>query len=127
MRLTCLNPQFVNFTSIMSRNATLQQKESAFALAALMEVPIQYKATMELGILGRTTGKAKRVVPAPPPLPASSQRQPSSLRREGSGVNAAAAEPREDQVQQNARGYLPSFVLSYDNTPGVYMSLCRIN
>ncbi|XP_047073673.1 E3 ubiquitin-protein ligase RGLG4-like isoform X1 [Lolium rigidum] len=93
------NFQFVNFTSIMSRNATLQQKESAFALAALMEVPIQYKATMELGILGRTTGKAKRVVPAPPPLPASAQRQPSSLRREGSGANATApAEPREDQV-----------------------------
>ncbi|KAM0919372.1 hypothetical protein ACQ4PT_008280 [Festuca glaucescens] len=93
------NFQFVNFTSIMSRNATLQQKESAFALAALMEVPIQYKATMELGILGRTTGKAKRVVPAPPPLPVSSQRQPSSLRREGSGANATApAEPREDQV-----------------------------
>ncbi|EMS57413.1 hypothetical protein CFC21_098139 [Triticum aestivum] len=87
------NFQFVNFTSIMSRNATLQQKESAFALAALMEVPIQYKATMELGILGRSTGKAKRVVPAPPPLPAS-----SSLRREASSANAAAAEPREDQV-----------------------------
>jgi E3 ubiquitin-protein ligase RGLG len=44
--------QFVNFTSIMSRPVTAQQKESAFALAALMEVPIQYKATMELGILG---------------------------------------------------------------------------
>ncbi|KAF7109214.1 hypothetical protein CFC21_109514 [Triticum aestivum] len=92
------NFQFVNFTSIMSRNATLQQKESAFALAALMEVPIQYKATMELGILGRSTGKAKRVVPAPPPLPASAQRQPSSLRLEASSANAAAAEPREDQV-----------------------------
>ncbi|XP_037463288.1 E3 ubiquitin-protein ligase RGLG4-like isoform X2 [Triticum dicoccoides] len=92
------NFQFVNFTSIMSRNATLQQKESAFALAALMEVPIQYKATMELGILGRSTGKAKRVVPAPPPLPGSAQRQPSSFRREASGANAAAAEPREDQV-----------------------------
>jgi E3 ubiquitin-protein ligase RGLG len=44
--------QFVNFTSIMSRDTTPQQKESAFALAALMEVPIQYKATMELGMLG---------------------------------------------------------------------------
>jgi hypothetical protein len=44
--------QFVNFTAIMARAATAQQKESAFALAALMEVPIQYKATMELGILG---------------------------------------------------------------------------
>uniref|UniRef100_A0A8I6YPK3 Copine C-terminal domain-containing protein n=1 Tax=Hordeum vulgare subsp. vulgare TaxID=112509 RepID=A0A8I6YPK3_HORVV len=106
------NFQFVNFTSIMSRNATLQQKESAFALAALMEVPIQYKATMELGILGRSTGKAKRVVPAPPPLPASSSfRQPSSLRREASGANAAAAEPREDQVRRTARNYQVLFLL----------------
>jgi E3 ubiquitin-protein ligase RGLG len=44
--------QFVNFTPIMSRNTTPQQKESAFALAALMELPIRYKATMELGTLG---------------------------------------------------------------------------
>ncbi|KAM3211320.1 hypothetical protein ACQJBY_064855 [Aegilops geniculata] len=100
------NFQFVNFTSIMSRSATLQQKESAFALAALMEVPIQYKATMELGMLGRSTGKAKRVVPAPPPLPAS-----SSLRREASSANAAAAEPREDQVQRTARNYQVLFLL----------------
>ncbi|TVU43472.1 hypothetical protein EJB05_09947 [Eragrostis curvula] len=90
------NFQFVNFTSIMSRNTTSQQKESAFALAALMEVPIQYKATMELGILGRSTGKAKRVVPAPPPLPAA-QRQ-SSLRRGASDVSGQPSTPREDQV-----------------------------
>lgn len=31
--------QFVNFTAIMARAATAQQKESAFALAALMEAP----------------------------------------------------------------------------------------
>ncbi|CAO2210218.1 unnamed protein product [Urochloa humidicola] len=93
------NFQFVNFTSIMARSTTAQQKESAFALAALMEVPIQYKATVELGILGRTTGKAKRVQPAPPPLPPA-QRQPS-LRRGASNVNAGSAqsaEPRDDQV-----------------------------
>lgn len=89
------NFQFVNFTSIMSRPVTAQQKESAFALAALMEVPIQYKATMELGILGRSTGNAKRVSPAPPPLP-HAQRQ-SSLRRGPSNVGAAAS-PRDDQV-----------------------------
>ncbi|KAG8046424.1 hypothetical protein GUJ93_ZPchr0008g12162 [Zizania palustris] len=92
------NFQFVNFTSIMSRTTTQQQKESAFALAALMEVPIQYKATVELGILGRSTGKAKRMVPAPPPLPATAQRQ-TSLRREGSNAAAAAA-LRDDQVEQ---------------------------
>ncbi|WVZ95202.1 hypothetical protein U9M48_040996 [Paspalum notatum var. saurae] len=88
------NFQFVNFTSIMARSVTAQQKESAFALAALMEVPIQYKATMELGILGRSTGKAKRVVPAPPPMP-SAQRQSSSLRRAASAQPSA---PRDDQV-----------------------------
>lgn len=91
------NFQFVNFTAIMARAATAQQKESAFALAALMEVPIQYKATMELGILGRSTGNAKRVAPAPPPLP-HAQRQASSLRRGASNVGGAAAAPRDDQV-----------------------------
>jgi len=93
------NFQFVNFTSIMARSTTAQQKESAFALAALMEVPIQYKATVELGILGRSTGNAKRVTPAPPPLPPA-QRQPS-LRRGSSNVNAGStqpAAPRDDQV-----------------------------
>lgn len=44
--------QFVNFTDIMGRNANAAEKEAAFALAALMEIPIQYKATVELGILG---------------------------------------------------------------------------
>ncbi|CAL9124827.1 unnamed protein product [Musa acuminata var. zebrina] len=65
------NFQFVNFTDIMRSNANAAEKEAAFALAALMEIPIQYKATVELGILGRETGKPKRRVPLPPPLPPS--------------------------------------------------------
>jgi len=44
--------QFVNFTAIMAKNANPAEKEAAFALAALMEIPIQYKATKELGLLG---------------------------------------------------------------------------
>lgn len=63
------NFQFVNFTEIMSRNISPSEKEAAFALAALMEIPFQYKATMEFGILGRVTGRAKRIVPKAPPLP----------------------------------------------------------
>ncbi|XP_058072320.1 E3 ubiquitin-protein ligase RGLG4-like isoform X1 [Magnolia sinica] len=63
------NFQFVNFTEIMSKDDSPSEKEAAFALAALMEIPIQYQATMELGILGRMTGKAKKVVPRPPPVP----------------------------------------------------------
>lgn len=44
--------QFVNFTEIMNKNATSSEKEASFALAALMEIPFQYKAVLEHGILG---------------------------------------------------------------------------
>ena len=44
--------QFVNFTEIMSKNAAITRKETEFALSALMEVPLQYKATIELNLLG---------------------------------------------------------------------------
>ncbi|GFZ05821.1 Ca(2)-dependent phospholipid-binding protein (copine) family [Actinidia rufa] len=63
------NFQFVNFTAIMSKEATSSDKETAFALAALMEIPIQYKAAFELGLLGCVTGKARKIVPRPPPVP----------------------------------------------------------
>lgn len=63
------NFQFVNFTAIMSKYGSSSERESAFALAALMEVPIQYKAAAELGLLGHVTGRAKKVVPQPPPVP----------------------------------------------------------
>jgi E3 ubiquitin-protein ligase RGLG len=43
--------QFVNFTEIMSRRISSEEKEAAFALAALMEIPIQYRATLALGLL----------------------------------------------------------------------------
>ncbi|XP_065874426.1 E3 ubiquitin-protein ligase RGLG2-like isoform X2 [Euphorbia lathyris] len=61
------NFQFVNFTEIMSKNVDRSRKETAFALAALMEIPSQYKATIELNILGSSRGKAIDRVPLPPP------------------------------------------------------------
>ncbi|KAL6997075.1 E3 ubiquitin-protein ligase rglg5, partial [Sarracenia purpurea var. burkii] len=61
------NFQFVNFTEIMSKNMDRLRKEAAFALAALMEIPTQYRATLELDILNARRGKAIDRVPLPPP------------------------------------------------------------
>lgn len=62
------NFQFVNFTEIMSKNVDLSRKETEFALAALMEIPSQYKATIELNILGGRKGDAPERVPLPTPM-----------------------------------------------------------
>ena len=61
------NFQFVNFTEIMQTYLPQPQKEVRFALSALMEIPSQYKATLELGILGQKTGKRPGKSPLPPP------------------------------------------------------------
>ncbi|PQQ19742.1 E3 ubiquitin-protein ligase RGLG1 isoform X1 [Prunus yedoensis var. nudiflora] len=46
------NFQFVDFTKIMSENTDTSKKEAAFALAALMEIPYQYRATQSLHFVG---------------------------------------------------------------------------
>ncbi|XP_075637105.1 uncharacterized protein LOC142609407 isoform X2 [Castanea sativa] len=76
------NFQFVNFTAIMSKVVTPSEKETAFALAALMEIPLQYKAAMELGILGRVTGRQNKITPLPPPVPNTCPRMPTPETRE---------------------------------------------
>ncbi|KAK7318677.1 hypothetical protein RJT34_03382 [Clitoria ternatea] len=61
------NFQFVNFTEIMAKNVDSSRKETEFALAALMEIPSQYKATIDHGILGARRGHSPDRVPLPPP------------------------------------------------------------
>ncbi|PWA50423.1 copine (Calcium-dependent phospholipid-binding protein) family [Artemisia annua] len=68
------NFQFVNFTEIMSKNVPLNRKEAEFALTALMEIPSQYKATIELQLLGSRRGNLPQRVARPPPI-----RGPSSV------------------------------------------------
>ncbi|KAG4159111.1 hypothetical protein ERO13_D02G156650v2 [Gossypium hirsutum] len=62
------NFQFVNFTEITSNIMNPSRKQAEFALSALMEIPSQYKATIELGLLGRRKGDTTERVPLPPPI-----------------------------------------------------------
>ncbi|OIV90143.1 hypothetical protein TanjilG_01597 [Lupinus angustifolius] len=61
------NFQFVNFTEIMSKNIPPSRKEAAFALSALMEIPSQYKAAIELNLLGSRIANAPQRVALPTP------------------------------------------------------------
>ncbi|PAN23373.1 hypothetical protein PAHAL_4G086900 [Panicum hallii] len=60
------NFQFVNFTEIMSKSIAADRKEAEFALSALMEIPEQYKATLDLQLLGRRHRITPRVALPPP-------------------------------------------------------------
>ncbi|KAM6570155.1 hypothetical protein CsatB_018140 [Cannabis sativa] len=91
------NFQFVNFTDIMSKNMDRSRKETEFALGALMEIPSQYKATLELNILGCSRGKAIDRVPLPPP-------------NYGSASGSASKRPNS---------YRPSAPTAVRNDPGV--------
>ncbi|KAL7100525.1 hypothetical protein ACP275_08G002800 [Erythranthe tilingii] len=62
------NFQFVNFTEIMAKDVNQSKKEAKFALSALMEIPSQFKATMELHLLGERKGYHPDRVALPPPF-----------------------------------------------------------
>ncbi|KAJ4810669.1 copine family protein [Rhynchospora pubera] len=83
------NFQFVNFTEIMSKSIPTERKEAEFALAALMEIPSQYKATIDLQLLGRRMGIPPRECLPPPSRNAYSRgnsfnQRPSSTSNYGS-------------------------------------------
>ncbi|KAA0034249.1 E3 ubiquitin-protein ligase RGLG2-like [Cucumis melo var. makuwa] len=108
------NFQFVNFTEIMLKNVNNVRRQTEFALAALMEIPSQYQATLELGILGRQRGSSPERVPLPPPLysatsssgyprtPCSNsfQTRTPSLGRynQGVGTNPSSSSPYDNQL-----------------------------
>ncbi|KAL6622931.1 hypothetical protein ACP70R_018908 [Stipagrostis hirtigluma subsp. patula] len=89
------NFQFVNFTAIMSKKISQGKKETEFALSALMEIPLQYKATLELGILGRRLAKSPERVPLPPPF-ASYNTIPRAAPSRANSYRSVPSHPREE-------------------------------
>ncbi|KAL1346959.1 hypothetical protein HN51_020491 [Arachis hypogaea] len=61
------NFQFVNFTKIMSENTEASKKETAFALAALMEIPFQYRVAQNMQLNNSDSPVYHHKRPLPPP------------------------------------------------------------
>lgn len=94
------NFQFVNFTELMSKNMNPTRKEAEFALSALMEIPSQYKATLELNILGASRGKGIDRVSLPPPLYGAASFSTPKASRSGSFQPSAPSSSARDPVSR---------------------------
>uniref|UniRef100_A0A1J3E3N2 RING-type E3 ubiquitin transferase n=1 Tax=Noccaea caerulescens TaxID=107243 RepID=A0A1J3E3N2_NOCCA len=90
------NFQFVNFTDIMSKNINPARKEAEFALSALMEIPSQYKATLELGLLGRRTGNCPNRFALPPPTYATQSMRNSPRTSRSTSFQNRAPQPYDN-------------------------------
>ncbi|XP_064981479.1 E3 ubiquitin-protein ligase RGLG2-like isoform X1 [Musa acuminata AAA Group] len=101
------NFQFVNFTEIMSRNITSSKMEAEFALAALMEIPLQYKATLDLQLLGNRRGIEERFC-LPPPVNgngSTAKRPESSITYRSTGLKKSIpAETSESSTEERKIG-----------------------
>ncbi|GMN45861.1 hypothetical protein TIFTF001_015037 [Ficus carica] len=51
-----------------ARESTSSSHETNFAHDALKKIPDQFKTAKKRGLLGKTTGKARKVLPLPPPV-----------------------------------------------------------
>ncbi|PWZ19398.1 hypothetical protein Zm00014a_023377 [Zea mays] len=108
------NFQFVNFTEIMSKSIAADRKEAEFALSALMEIPTQYKATIDLQLLGRRQRITPRIALPPPTRTAYSR---SSSFSQQSGVysrsssfdqqTSGASQQRSESLKQQKKPAAP--------------------
>ncbi|KAK0590025.1 hypothetical protein LWI29_021791 [Acer saccharum] len=112
------NFQFVNFTEIMSKNHQQSRKETEFALSALMEIPSQYKATIELNILGRKQGNVSERVALPPPFydaPSSSISKPFHSTSFSTNAPPYQGEPSYQGESRPVSSAPPVTSSTYDN------------
>lgn len=109
------NFQFVNFTEIMSKNVAPSRKETEFALSALMEIPSQYKATIELNILGSQMGKSPQRVPLPPPVYGASSFSSSKPSHSTSFKPSVPSVPAYHEESTSVSSAPPASTSTYDN------------
>ncbi|KAK6930939.1 Copine, C-terminal [Dillenia turbinata] len=99
------NFQFVNFTEVMSKNVDTSRKHTEFALRALMEIPSQYKATIELNILGGQTGNNPGRIPLPPPVRVAAFSSSSKSGKSRSFQQSLPSYPRYSEAQTSTNVY----------------------
>ncbi|KAI3951991.1 hypothetical protein MKW92_029877 [Papaver armeniacum] len=98
------NFQFVNLTEILSQDISLEQMHSEIALAALMEIPSQYLATLELQGLRNTHERWRSPLPPPinhcqSPLPFPTGQQPhGNFTNSAASSNSRSAEDTREEV-----------------------------
>lgn len=102
------NFQFVNFTELMSKNIPPSRKEAAFALAALMEIPSQYKAAIELNLLGSRKANAPNRVALPTPSYGSASFGTSKPYGSAS-FGPSKPSPHAASFERSAPSYPPSY------------------
>ncbi|CAN6169454.1 unnamed protein product [Urochloa humidicola] len=117
------NFQFVNFTEIMSKSIAADRKEAEFALSALMEIPEQYKATLDLQLLGRRHRITPRVALPPPTRNAYSQstsfsQQSGVYSRSSSfGQQVSGSQQRSESFKQQQQPAAPRRHDTYEAGP----------
>ncbi|KAI3846296.1 hypothetical protein MKW92_026229 [Papaver armeniacum] len=98
------NFQFVNLTEILSQDISLEQMHSEIALAALMEIPSQYLATLELQGLRHRHERWRSPLPPPvsrqqSPLPFPTGQQPRDyFAHSDTSSNSRSAEDTREEV-----------------------------
>ncbi|XP_026424608.1 E3 ubiquitin-protein ligase RGLG2-like isoform X2 [Papaver somniferum] len=99
------NFQFVNLTEILNQDISIEQMHSEIALAALMEIPSQYLATLELQGLGHRHERWRSPLPPPinhqqSPLPFPTGQQPRDCfaNSDTSSNSRSAEDTREEAV-----------------------------
>uniref|UniRef100_A0A0A9CMZ8 Copine C-terminal domain-containing protein n=1 Tax=Arundo donax TaxID=35708 RepID=A0A0A9CMZ8_ARUDO len=98
------NFQFVNFTEIMLKSIAADRKEAEFALSALMEIPTQYKATLDLQLLGRRQRIPPRIA-LPPPRRNAYSRSTSFSQQSGVYSRSSSFDQQTSGLQQRPESF----------------------